>query len=157
MTNPLLSVGLSLCPYLFSLWLPAIGYTDLVSGLPGAKTGFDALTEGMMVAPISLLKPITFDGVAYGGTIAWIAKPMLLFAWILILSGARRPAVIASRSALFLSLLFFVSADLPIEHSKEMRNMHGSVGFYVWVMSMAAAWCAAAKLPPKNSPEPGVR
>ena len=154
MTNSLLSFGLSLCLFLFSLWLPAIGYTDPMSELPGAKTGLVVLEEGMLVAPVALWKTITLDEVESAGMIAWFANPVLLLAWMLILSGWRRPALIASRAAFFLSLLFFVSGDLPLDHTQTMRNTHGSFGFYVWVMSMAAAWYAASKIPPKDRADP---
>ena len=102
----------------------------------------------MLIALVGLWEIISLDDIEQGGTIAWFANPALLLTWIFLLLRARRPALIASRTALILSLFFFVCPDLPIDHSKEMRNMHGSVGFYAWMISIAVAWHAASRLLP---------
>ena len=149
----LILLGPSVCLLLLSLALPAIGYIDPSSELPGSTTGYVALTQGWLIAFVGLWDTITLDEVGRVGSIAWFANPALAIAWIFLLLRAPRPALIAGRTALVLGLLFFVCPDLPIDHSKEMRNMHGSFGFYVWILSMAAAWHAATKLLPSKIPD----
>ncbi len=150
-TTRLILVGPSLCLFLLSLALPAIAYIDPNSALPGYTTGWAALTEGMVIGFMGLWETVTLDDISRFGSISWFASPVLALAWVLLMLRLRRPAVIAGRAAFFLSLLFFICPALPIDHSKEMRNMHGTYGFYVWVTSMALAWHAASRLLPHQT------
>lgn len=116
----------SMGAYAVSLALPA--FTTLHSGQLQYRYGWEALLMGAF-------------GVAVGQP-AWLANPLLWGAW-----GTRRVRIVGLSLALSLlafavAMMFLAINALPSDAAAKVE-FHASVGFFVWLASIALAATAA--------------
>ena len=147
-------VGISLALFLLSLYLDAARFIENPS-TPSAAVIHHA---GFTMLFMALFGPLY-------GNFAFLANPLLLVGWLMIIAQKYRGAAIS----LFIAFLF----TLQIEqlHSHKIYEDEGGVnfsymthllpGWYVWVLAILFPFAAAVyfkwfapKLPPDPAPEP---
>jgi len=126
----------SMAAYFGSLALPAY-QTDYYGQLK-THYGLEAL----------LLGPIGF----FAGHFSWIANPLLWVSWAKRHGPDSGLSFVLACLALIAAGLFLVGNKIA-EGSAGEFAYHASVGFYVWLGSMAAAAAAAITLGPATSPD----
>jgi len=135
-------LALSAVVYLASLTCPQ---AFCVSGNCTAWPGYGALLFGWLTV-----------GQCWANS-TWLANPLLLLAWILIVLGRRIPAAVSAVAALAVSASF-LAADKVIVNDGGFELMMTGVrlAYWLWLVSMAIALVAAllcAKQPDRSSAE----
>lgn len=121
-----LAVAASVLLFLVSLPLDAF-YIDRAADPCAWSLGFGLLLVGWIAA---------LDGVP-----AWLANPALLAAWISLLIGFRRTAVVSAALALLLALSFLLCQQVLTSEAGHYSRVSGyGYGYWFWVSSMAAAF-----------------
>ena len=105
-------------------------------------------------SPAWALLLLGWVGVA-SGTLAWLANPTLLLAWILSLSKKHSLSLLAAIVALLLMVSFLFQASVISSEAPTYSRIVGyGVGFWLWVGSAAvqALGSAVAAMPTKVVP-----
>jgi uncharacterized membrane-anchored protein len=124
-TAAIVAVAASLLLFLARLLLDAF-YIDRPDNPRAWSLGFGLLLVGWLAV---------LDGVP-----AWLANPAVLCAWILLLIGFRRAALVSAGLALALALSFLRCHQVLTDSAGTYSRITGyGPGYWLWVSSMAAA------------------
>jgi len=92
------------------------------------------------------------------GYVAWLANPLLWYAWLAMSRERQVRAVVACAFALPLALSFLLHPTIPVGSSGNY-SFHVNFGYLLWLLSVVAAlaavylgFCRALKLPPPPPP-----
>jgi hypothetical protein len=131
---------LSLALYVSSLFLTAFCLDPAGSkGGPAADCyhGWAALVWGVTGVPSG------------GANLTWLANPVLLFAWLVVLIGVRRVSVAFCLLAFAIAATFAVTQTVttsPYGGAGELLSL--GVGYWLWLASIGTALIAAILFPP---------
>jgi hypothetical protein len=77
----------------------------------------------------------------FDGTVAWLANPALLSAWIFAALGHRSKAIIAATAALLFALSFLLNQQITIDEAGHYGQLrHDGVSYWIWLASIAVAY-----------------
>ncbi|MBF5009087.1 hypothetical protein [Burkholderia pseudomultivorans] len=83
-----------------------------------------------------------------GGIYAWLANPLVFFAWAATLRRSRTPAVVAAVLALLFGITFLSLRRIAVNEAGDVQPVHlDAVGYWCWLASFGFALVAAVLLP----------
>lgn len=88
-----------------------------------------------------------------GGIYAWLANPLVFFAWAATLRRSRTPAVVAAVLALLFGITFLSLRRIAVNEAGDVQPVHlDAVGYWCWLASFGFALVAAVLLPGRAKP-----